>query len=488
MKIHKKLSTRAKWSIAITALSLFAAACDQAANGPLADRDNGGVSTAESSDTEGTTSSSTEVTTAIGVEEDLTDTSSSSTTNGTTTATTENDSSGGTDANTDIGSTTSSLNASGAINSNDETTQTTSLGSSATPGSIQSSGSASLVYTNDFSDPNDRFRIDNFVHYRDPFVVNHTVGSSDHASTGGVNCGPPEETRPQTRDNPENHTYLCFPAANPDLGHMMAFAADSSGYGFVGGLPDQVFTGVKEVSVDINTTTAGSRNFVEIKVIPADQTFVNAMPCIPDLPCNDGWDYDDIGAVGAGSDSQEGTGLQIATPQRPDGYKFDRFNTFTNESGINYRSCDQNTSGFCFNAAVHQNNTGIRERFQHVFKDNGDGTLSFGINEGSDTHWVTAPGSFPEGPVRVVVAFHNYTGTKDGNGPGFGGNVSPSTGGFTWHWDNLNVYAEGSTSAEDFFGGTSADRIVTPNNCVAFSQGQRGTAHGTDIAPEFRCV
>ena len=101
----------------------------------------------------------------------------------------------------------------------------------------------------------------------------------------------------------------------------MAYAMDTSGYGFVGAVPDQVFEGIREISVDINTTEAGGRNFVEIKVIPADQVFVNAMPCIPDLPCNDGWDYDDIGAVGAGT-QQEATGLTIATPSQPDGYHF----------------------------------------------------------------------------------------------------------------------------------------------------------------------
>lgn len=345
---------------------------------------------------------------------------------------------------------------------------------------------ATPIYFNDFADPNDEHRVDSFVHYRDPFVVNHTTGTSDHAVGEGAACSAPEMTRTQTRERPQDHVYLCHPGGDAALGHMMGFAMDTSGYGFVGGLPDQVFEGVTEVSVDINTTTAGSRNFVEIKVIPAEQTYVNAMPCGPDLPCNDGWDYNDIDAVGASTDSQEGTGIRINTPDLPDGYYFDEFNTASHVNGdIHHRQCDANAE-HCFEAFAHDGNGDIRTRWKHTFRDNGDGTLSFGIEEENFTRWVTSPGSFADGPVRVVVAFHNYTGTKDGEGPGFAGNLSPSTGGFTWHWDNLAVVAESSVSSLEYFG-QSADRIVPPKGCVSFSQGQRNTPHETDIAPEFAC-
>lgn len=343
------------------------------------------------------------------------------------------------------------------------------------------------IYSNDFSTESDGNRIDQFVAYRDPVVVNHINGASDHAPTSGINCSGPKETRTQTRNNPSAHVYQCLPGGDPALGHQMAYAMDSSGYGFTGALPDQVFDGLREVSVDINTTTAGSRNFIEIKVIPANQVYVNAMPCIPDLPCNDGWDYDDINAVGAGTSSQEGTGLTIATPLQPDGYLFDRYNFEILANGdYLYKQCTG--TDFCFYAATHETNLDIRERYTHTFRDNGNGTLSFGIEQPDNTFaWVEAPGAFPQGPVRVVVAFHNYTGTKDGSGPGFGGNLSPSLGGFTWHWDELLVHADTATPSIEYFGGTSADRIVTPNGCIAFAQGQRTLTGNTDITPRFHC-
>lgn len=288
-------------------------------------------------------------------------------------------------------------------------------------------------------------------------------------------------------ENPYAHVYQCFPGGDPSLAHQMAFAMDTSGYGFVGSLPDQVFEGLREVSVDINTTSAGARNFIEIKVIPANNVFINGMPCIPDLPCNNGWDYDDIGAVAAGTESQEGTGLTIATPSMPDGYRFDFYNSFTLSNGdTQYRPCG--SSGYCFRARTHEDNVGIRKRFKHIFRDNGDGTLAFGIESTDGTFdWVEAPGTFGTGPVRVVFAFHNYTGTKDGNGPGFDDNVSPSEGGFTWHWDEVSVLADKATPAKDYFGGYDAERAVTPNDCIAFSQGQRELLGNTDVLPRFHC-
>ncbi len=345
----------------------------------------------------------------------------------------------------------------------------------------------SVAYRNDFSTQGDAERIDQFVAYRDPFVVNHTVGVSDHAPMDGSNCTAPEETRPQTRESPAEHVYHCFPGGNAEAGHQMAFAMDSSGYGFVGALPDQVFEGVSEVSVDINTTSAGRRNFIEIKVVPADNVFVNAMPCIPDLPCNSGWDYSDTEGVGAGTDSLNGTGLKIATPAQPDGYVFDRDNEVELPNGDRrFEPC--NANAICFRTHVHDGNTGIRDRYQHVFRDNGDGTLSFGIERDDGAFdWVEAPGAFPDGPVRVIVAFHNYTGTKDDNGPGFESNLSPSAGGFTWHWDDLTVMADATTPSLEYFGGVSADRIVTPPGCIAFAQGQRTVTHGKDVLPLLHC-
>ena len=348
---------------------------------------------------------------------------------------------------------------------------------------------AGVAYFNGLQSANDWNRLDHFVAYRDPFVVNTTTGSSDHAPVGdGVDCTASGQTRDQNRSEPHNHVYMCLPGGNPAEGHGLAFTLDTSGYGFAGTLPDQVFEGVTEVAVDINATTTGFRNFVEIKVIPASQTFTNGMPCGPDIPCNDGWDYHDIGAVGITTAHADGVGFAINTPDAPDGHQFHLYDPIQHSNGdIEFRPCSE-AGGFCFKASAHDGNPDIETRYQHVFRDNGDGTLSFGVERADGTFaWATAPGSFPSGPVRVVVAFHNYTGLKDGEGPGWQGNHSPSQGGLTWHWDDLTVRAATSTPSIDWYGGLDPDHIVTPDGCIAFSMGMKNIPWETDVLPRFSC-
>lgn len=336
---------------------------------------------------------------------------------------------------------------------------------------------AGVAYFNDFSSAADGSRLDSFVHYRDPFVVNRLQGASDY----GTDCGSINENRPQLRSQPQNHIYQC-------QGHQVVYAMDATGYGFAGSLPDQVFDRVTQVSVDINTTSFGNRNFVEIKVIPADNVFVNGMPCGPDmLPCNNGWDYDDIGGVGAVTFEADGTGLRIATAEDPNSSKFEQRNPIQLPNGdVEHLPCSE--TSYCFGLAVHQHSPVVDARYEHIFRDNLDGTLSFGIEREDGTFaWISQEGSFPEGPVRVVVAFHNYTGIKDGHGPGFDGNYSASDGGASWHWDNLAVYADSSVPAVDYYGGDDPHHIVVPDGCVSFSQGQRNIPWHTDVAPRFMC-
>ena len=50
---------------------------------------------------------------------------------------------------------------------------------------------------------------------------------------------------------------------------------------------------------------------------------------------------------------------------------------------------------FVSKVATHETNTGIRERYTHVFRDNGNGSLSFGIEQANSTSpWIDAPELF----------------------------------------------------------------------------------------------
>ena len=77
--------------------------------------------------------------------------------------------------------------------------------------------------------------------------------------------------------------------------------------------------------------------------------------------------------------------------------------------------------------------TSVAIRRSNYFRDNGDGTLTWGlVLEDGTPCKLARPGAFPAGPVRVVFKDHNYTPLK-----------SPATlldvTTFTWHWDNIEV-------------------------------------------------
>lgn len=337
--------------------------------------------------------------------------------------------------------------------------------------------------------------LDQFVQYRDGWVVEVVSGEADHAPAEGATfedpvCMAPETTRPWHRAEPYKLTYRCLPGGDPELAHQMSVVPDTSGYTFTASSPNVVFENVDRISFEVNMTSAGNRNFWEVAVIPAEQSWVDAMPCIPDLPCNDGYDYSDIGAVGVGNHGTAGSGFDIATPDRPDGYGYDASSaTAVVGTGVVFGLCPGGPDDFCFEATIHDAQPDVRRRFDVVIEDRNDG-LWFG-QEGLDgeMYWVTAPSDhFPSGPVRVVLKFHGYTPTKDGNGPGYDGNLSASVGGFTWHWDNFEVVAGGSVASADYYGGINPERFVTSSipECVAFAQGQRDESNRT-VWPLISC-
>ncbi|MEM8707752.1 MAG: hypothetical protein AAGE98_14910 [Actinomycetota bacterium] len=335
--------------------------------------------------------------------------------------------------------------------------------------------------------------LDQFVQYRDGFVVATDAGRSDHAVADGATfenpvCTPPEETRAWTRIEPHQLTYRCLPGGNLEAAHQMSVAPDVTGYSFTAASPDLVFDEVEHISFEVNMTSVGVRNFWEVAVIPADEAWVDGMPCIPDLPCNDSYDYDDIDAIGFGNQNYNGSGFQIATPAKPDGYIFVRDSVVSLPNGdTQYLQCDDES--FCFRASVHQGQQDVRARFEVIVEQRDDG-LWFGQEETDGTfHWVSLEGErLPEGPVRVVLKFHGYTPTKSGQGPGFDGNLSASVGGFTWHWDDLEVVAAAAVPSADYYGDLNPERFTTASvgPCIAFAQGQRDE-DGRTVHPLFSC-
>lgn len=340
--------------------------------------------------------------------------------------------------------------------------------------------------------------LDQFVHYRDGFLVDHSTGQADHAladgwTLGNPICTAPETTRTVIRSQPYEHVYRCVPGGNPDAAHQMSHVQNNSGYNFVGSSPNLVFEDVQRISFEVNMTSAGFRNFWEAAIIPADQAFTNGMTCGPDLPCNNGFDYDDLGAIGFGTNMQEGTALNVFTPGEPDGLdrRSSNFTALENGDRLYDSPCGE---GFCFPAVLHRGQQDVRARYDVIIERRDDGLTWFGMEQEDGTFaWRADDIDWPEGPVRVVLKFHGYTNTKSGQGPGFDGNLSASEGGFTWHWDDFQVEAESAVNSQVYYdavGGTHADHFVTHQypGCVAFAQTPRGAPVNQDtVEPVISC-
>jgi hypothetical protein len=292
-----------------------------------------------------------------------------------------------------------------------------------------------VVFSEDFSADGSLDRFDVGIYHRDDFVVETTSWLGDHASTGtGPEdpCSPPDpgpgadpgydpldyqrliERGDRASGFNSDWIYRCSPMGNRDLAHLMTSIGDTSGYSIGSFSPKQSFTGVTEVRWDVNITNLGNRQFPEVKLIPADRFDFQNIPCaIEWLPC-DTSSHTQLGSVGTSFFNDE---MLIDAG-----------------SGIDH---NQKPSTFGWPETDPARDS-IRTRRTHFFRDNGDGTLTFGIEREDGTFSeLTGAGAFPDGPVRVVFADHNYTPLKaigDGNVEG------PIT--FTWHWDDLIVIAD----------------------------------------------
>ncbi|MEO0495266.1 MAG: S-layer homology domain-containing protein [Actinomycetota bacterium] len=282
------------------------------------------------------------------------------------------------------------------------------------------------VFVEDFAEESgmDRFLFD--IHHRDDSLVNQTAWYGDHGDNGDGTCGGPDTARLITRgDRAAGFNDDWFYWCSLGTGHMMTSIGSTAGYSIGSFTPHQSFVDVVEIRWDINHTDLGGRQFPEVKLIPSWNFDTQNLPCVPDIPC-DTDDYDTLGAVGVSSIN--GT-MFIGTPQYPDGESNDQF------SGM---PCAM-VASYCFQQpTVDLGNDGAT-RLTNVFRDNGNGTVTWLI-EGT-THNITVPGSFPDGPVRVVFADHNYTQEKAV------GAIHPATGQprTTWHWDSISIAVDESS-------------------------------------------
>jgi hypothetical protein len=291
-----------------------------------------------------------------------------------------------------------------------------------------------LMFFEDFASNDAMSQFDHGIFHRDDSVIAAESWLGDHAPTGADDaCSSPFEKRTIERGNRSegfnnDWIYRCAPGGDTAKAHLMTSIGDTSGYSLGGFSPTQVFTNVREVRWDVNQTDLGDRQWTEIAIIPADRFDFANLPCTGDVPC-DTTTHPELGSVGTQWSAQ--FARKINTPASPNGYL-----QAAGDLGYRCDTCPYAPSA-SFGEAYGQGDSALTSfaiRRTNFFRDNGDGTLTWGfqLEDGSFNEF-TAPGAFPSGPVRVVFKDHNYTPMKSP------ATLLPETT-FTWHWDNIGVY------------------------------------------------
>lgn len=236
-------------------------------------------------------------------------------------------------------------------------------------------------------------RFDRGVWHRDDEVIATTSWTGDHDTS----CGSPATQRTIQRDRPDQAIYTC-------KDHMMTSIGDTSGYSIGWLATKQTFNGQTEVSVDVNSTNLGIRQWWEVALVPAN--YNSGVPGCE--PCISG-----ASAVSTQFPFQPDNtfvfGLDLGGNKlMVDNEKIDSLNKLCNDGNpIDPEGCASKP---------------IRRTWTVV--DNRNGTVTLSVLGQS----ATMPGSFPTGDWKLVIKDHNYTPNKSG----------PVVG-HTWHWDNIIV-------------------------------------------------
>ena len=307
------------------------------------------------------------------------------------------------------------------------------------------------AFFEDFAAPDSMDRFEHGLFHRDDQLVKQEEWFGDHVVTGPDDeCSLPEERRLIQRgdrddDFNDDWIYRCAPMGDPELAHLMTSIGDTSGYSIGAFTPTLSFVDVVEVRWSVNQTDLGDRQFTEVAIIPTENFHFMRLPCQIGLPCgndtgnhygvndDDTINHHELGSIGTQWGGQRAR--VINTVEQPTGYVQAR-----GELGYRCQDCDY-APGMRFGEAYGADDpalTSVRPRLENYLRDNGDGTVTWGLvlSDGSVNDF-TVPGSFPDGPVRVVFKDHGYTPLKSE------ATLLPETT-FTWHWDDIEIITEAS--------------------------------------------
>jgi hypothetical protein len=199
--------------------------------------------------------------------------------------------------------------------------------------------------------------------------------------------------------------FHCMPDGDPEKGHLMT-SVNTAGYVTVWFSPKQTFRNVSKVCWDQNLTDLGGGKWTIVNFLTAAEYVGNT----------------DLGYTSPDSPS---------SPRGPaaNGVKVFRggMNSYTNgqvRGGVRGVTVSDKAA-----------------RYKHCVIDNGNGTLTMTMAQPNGrTVLRTTNGKIPEGDIRIQFADDSYNPDKHFDLKGVAPN---STGLYTWHWDNIQIYTRG---------------------------------------------
>jgi LysM repeat protein len=199
--------------------------------------------------------------------------------------------------------------------------------------------------------------------------------------------------------------WWCAPNG-ADTGHVMTSMGNMSAYNSVSFAPNRTFANVTRVCWDMNLTRM-DRQWAEVLILPEVTYQAN------------------------------GGELRYVSPAVDE----PSFLDIPSNAVLWQREIQGYPTLYVGQNLVHRDPIGLEvddraRRFKHCMVDNGNNTITI-EQEQVDGQMMrgSAPGSFPDGPVRILVKSHSYD-------PGKGGRAANHT---TWHYDNLEITSGGGS-------------------------------------------
>ena len=281
------------------------------------------------------------------------------------------------------------------------------------PGNPAASSPPGIAFSEDFKNP---------TSYKDRFDYGWS-GEWDAGSMWGGNRNDWHADHGMMCENPNNSHrtihltsqeqardaafYYCMPDGNQDKGHLMT-SVNTLGFVTVWFSPKQIFRNVFKVCWDQNITDLGGGKWTIINFLTANEyAGKNDLGYTsPDFPKNGG----------------------PSSPQGPAANGVKVFRGFMNSY----------TNGQFYGGARGVTVSDKAARYQHCVVDNGNGTLTTTIAQPNGrTVGLKVQGKIPAGEIRVQFGDDSYNPDKHFNMRGVAEN---STGLYTWHWDNVQIY------------------------------------------------